>query len=167
MYPDHPSSLAYTDPLPSLDDFGVDDGLKTGDQGYGQDVDLFSDDVIVGTPPSVSGCSALEVGNCQTHLVFITIKTVEVIKLVECFICLSDDPLSFHTFSFFTVYDLTTYLFQEELNNHRQRIGQAIQDAGGALKGQEIRGGSGSCSYWYIIPAIVCYIGLAGMTVTG
>ena len=110
MYPDHPSSLAYTDPLPSLDDFGVDDGLKTGDQGYGQDVDLFSDDVIVGTPPSVSGCSALEVGNCQTHLVFITIKTVEVIKLVECFICLSDDPLSFHTFSFFTVYDLTTYL---------------------------------------------------------
>ena len=85
-YPDHPSSLAYTDPLPSIEDFGVDDGLKTDVNGYGQDVDLFSDDVIVGTPPSVSGCSALEVGNCQTHLVFIAIKTVEAIKLVECFL---------------------------------------------------------------------------------
>ena len=69
-YPDHPASLAYTDPLPPIEDFGVDDGLKTSDNGYGQDVDLFSDDVIVGTPPSVSGCAVLEVGNwfCQTYL---------------------------------------------------------------------------------------------------
>ena len=67
-YPDHPASLAYTDPLPPIEDFGVDDGLKTSDNGYGQDVDLFSDDVIVGTPPSVSGCTVLEVGNCQTYL---------------------------------------------------------------------------------------------------
>ena len=108
VYPDHPSSLAYTDPLPSLDDFGVDDGLKTGDQAYGQDVDLFSDDVIVGTPPTVSGCSALEVGNCQTHLVFITIRTVEVIKLN---ICSSDDPLFFIPFPFllFMILQLTFF----------------------------------------------------------
>ena len=96
-YPDHPASLAYTDPLPPIEDFGVDDGLKTSDNGYGQDVDLFSDDVIVGTPPSVSGCTALEVGNCQTYLA----KQY----------CLLGHPLPLYIFSFSLFMILSTYLF--------------------------------------------------------
>ena len=63
---------------------------------------------------------------------------------------------------------LSTLPFQEELANHKRRIGEAIQAAGGALKGDSISGSSTEgCSYWYTIPAILAYTSLAGMTVTG
>ena len=63
---------------------------------------------------------------------------------------------------------LTLLLFQEELANHKQRIGQALEDAGGALKGSSVgTGDSCGCSLWMTIPAVFAYIALVAMTATG
>ena len=59
-------------------------------------------------------------------------------------------------------------LLQEELANHKRRLGQALEDAGGALKGSFVGAGdSCGCSLWMTIPAVFAYIVLIAMTATG
>ena len=63
---------------------------------------------------------------------------------------------------------LTFLLLQEELANHKRRLGQALEDAGGALKGSSVGSGdSCGCSLWMTIPAVFAYIALVAMTATG
>ena len=63
---------------------------------------------------------------------------------------------------------VTSLLFQEELANHKRRIGQALEDAGGALKGSSVGGDdSCGCSLWITVPAVFAYISLVAMTATG
>ena len=63
---------------------------------------------------------------------------------------------------------VTSLSFQEELANHKRRIGQALEDAGGALKGSSVGSGDAcGCSLWITVPAVFAYISLVAMTATG
>ena len=69
------------------------------------------------------------------------------------------------TFTLYITHDLT---IQEELTNHKRRLGAALEAAGGALKGSSVESGdSCGCSLWLTIPAVFAYIALVAMTATG